>query len=454
MEAIKNFLFTSRVNTPLKSEKIGDFFLSPLRGSFGGKRVITFHDHSRQIDASYTPAATWAKIAQKIVALALLPLALVRALIKLVSLHNPAFRSFCTTPLPPNSTVDPQLLEMHLHVHNTADYCEGLGYYPGDISAIRFTPLDLTECACSNTSAFNRFSKPRRNSLENAIVNRLVSLHPNKDAPLRLLSMGSGGLMSDFITVEKLILAGFKNIDIDCVDDVIDDKKAANINNFFAKYPKVSISLNTYKSIKDLPEDKREYAAVLAVDFDPLETPNLEGHTCTIDLTKARRRLANDGFLALGYASEDTLSGPNMEEVVVYSKQTPVISSLVASFTKDLPTQDELTIALPAPNFGQPNEFFYALALAIEKREKAYSKITISILDKEKSNFLRPSLQELFPESPVQVNLHQETAKYDLLYTGVYEEEYISKTYKALLNKTGTAYILDSSGRISREKAA
>lgn len=95
---------------------------------------------------------------------------------------------------------------------------------------------------------------PRRNNLENAIVERLANSYSDKSQPIHLLSMGSGGLMSDFFTLEKLFLAGFKKITIDCVDPIgIDVNRIQRIQKFFAEYSEASFEIKAYKNIDEIP---------------------------------------------------------------------------------------------------------------------------------------------------------------------------------------------------------
>ena len=107
MHKLNNFLLASRTNTSLINEKIGDYLLNPARGFFGGRRVIVFHDNSMHISnqhISNVSSNKFAQVALKIAAVALLPLSLIGALIKLSCFTNKSYRDFCFQKLPPNST--------------------------------------------------------------------------------------------------------------------------------------------------------------------------------------------------------------------------------------------------------------------------------------------------------------------------------------------------------------
>jgi hypothetical protein len=464
LNQLHNFLLVSRTNTPLISEKIGDCLLTPARGFFGGKQVIVFHDNSMHISdqhISNLSSNKYAQVALKIAAVALLPISLIGALIKLSCLINKSYRAFCFQKLPPNSTNHPQLLEMYQHVHNTCNFVSGSGF-PGDIrpARINLDSLGLYECACSDSGAYNRFTSSRRNKLENAIVQRLVDTKSNKNTPIKLLSMGSGGLMSDFITLEKLVLAGFKDISIDFVDPKEDnEKRIANINEFFNKYPEIAIKMQSYKKIDAIPDAKRNYDAVLAVDFEPLSSAlKEEALLSAIDLTKARRSIAEKGFLALGFSNEDSLFGPHMDNVRVLSRHQPVMLRLAANLSEQLPEKKELQIVVPSLDFPFINGFLFAMALAIEKASKNYDKVSVSYLREQdriqiETQKFQELLQGFFPSAQVECKQHQLHEKCDFLYTGSLEEEVETKQHLDLLSERATAYILYPQGNIYAQKA-
>ncbi|HEV3269680.1 MAG TPA: hypothetical protein VGZ69_03415 [Candidatus Rhabdochlamydia sp.] len=356
-----------------------------------------------------------------------------------------------------------RVVEIFQHVHAIRFYVSerrGSGeliFHPPSLTA-----LGLYECSCGNTGEFHRLNNPRRNKLEKAIVQRLVAIHSDKNDPVHLLSMGSGGLMSDFITLEKLILKGFKSILIDCVDPMeIDPKKIEGIREFFSKCSGISVDIHAYKNIKEVRREKENYSAVLAVDYDALASFSWENCLNALaDLVRARSLLNKNGFLALGFNSDDTLSGKTMETITLTSSS--LIESLTSDLIQQLKQKNELLLVLPSFKFaGAAHLLLYALSIAIEKSEKRYDKILISSLSKdiitpedwkkqERQAFEIMS-QVLFPNTEIEICCHEQGKKYDLLFTGSKEEEFA--TYSTLLNEEAIAYIIYPQGAIYRQNS-
>lgn len=75
----------------------------------------------------------------------------------------------------------------------------------------------LSECACTTSGKFNRYSNTRRADIENLFLAETTS-NFQKEQPFRYLSVGAGGCLQDFINLGKLIKAGFQNIEAVLVD--------------------------------------------------------------------------------------------------------------------------------------------------------------------------------------------------------------------------------------------
>lgn len=453
MNCIRNFLIVSRLDSSSRIEKVGDFFLSPARVLLGGKRVMVFQNvlvNVREEGAYLSSNGSWVRTALKItIALASLPFIVLGGAIKLFCLTDSDYRAFCTKEISQASTCHPKLFEMFQHVHSTADFVDK---YRGELV---FKPLGLSECSCSGTGAFHRLNNPRRNNLENGIVRRLVDIHEDKTAPIKLISMGSGGLMSDFITLEKLFLAGFKNIEIHCVDpEEIKPDQVQKIKEFFGGYKEISLSISSYTDIDQLPAGRRDYCAVLAVDYDVLADFSLKMRFKGLsDLMKARSRLGDSGFLALGFINEDTLSGKGMDPVILTGSAS-ASQSLITDLTQYFMKNDELFVAVPYLSFEGTQLLMYALAIAAEKAPDRYGKISVSWLDDKNSDALeefKNMLSSLFPKAEIQVSIHQEGQKYDLLFTGSLESEVESGKYLDLLKQDAFTYLLYPMGHMYRQ---
>jgi hypothetical protein len=455
MQQVKNFFITSRIDPPSFFEKGGDLLLTPARVLFGGKRVLVFYDNSMHISDQQVGSSSsqWIRIALKVRAFIMLPIAAIGVIIKLICLKEQSYRAFCAQRIPPNSTCHPKLFEMFQHVHSTADFTSDKW------GTLVFKPLKLSECSCQVTGAFHRFRSPRRNNLENAIVQRLVDIRPDKNLPIHLLSMGSGGLMSDFLTLEKLVLAGFKKISIDCIDPAgIDPGRVERIQKFFNDYAGVSIEIQAYKKIDEVSEEKTEYSALLAIDYDSLASSDLEERLiCTGDLMKAYKRLGIAGFLGLGCGDDDTLSGPQVAPIVLSSRPS-IIHSLANNLTQELPQKEEITISLPNPSFaGAPHLLIFSLALAVGKLAKPYHKISLTFtecVDQDEIMKFQTMMQALFPAINIEIGLlSEQNKKCDFLFTGSRESEFSSKKYLSYLNAQSITYIFYPYGKIFRQSS-
>ena len=488
MHLISNFFLLSRINTSSSLfETAGDFLLTPARMLFGGREVIVLNDGSIRAMNSIEPMKEPILFAPlepgekpflfplrtvvKIIAVVTLPLSLIGVFIKLPCFIDKNYREFYMQKLPEHSS---RLVEMFQHVHSTKSYVTEVQNFSGKF--LVFSPysslaaLSLFECACCRSEEFHRVNNPRRNNLEKALVQRLAEIHPDKSRSIYLLSMGSGGLMSDFISLERLVLEGFKNIYIDCVDpsfidpkdsnklDKDDLKKIKGIREFFNKCSDISVNIHAYKDIKEIHKEKKgNYSAVLAVDYDGLFTsPSYKAFIALTDLVKARSLLHESGFLALGFGRDDTLSGKMMETITL--TPSSLIESLASDLSRQLKGKDELLLAFPDFEFaGVVHLLLYALSLAIEKSGKPYKKISIITLSriekqikKEREAFESLS-QTLFPHKEIEICCHKQGQKYDLVFTGSMEEEFISNTYSTLLDEEATAYILYRQGSIYRQ---
>lgn len=456
MNCVSNFFLLSRQGSTSTTEKVADFLLRPARSLLGGQEVMVFHDGSVHLtdDKGFPlPEGFWGRTAGHIkTALVLLPWTALGTILKLSCCRSENYREFLFKEFSAAPECHPKLLEMFQHVHSTDKFISDPRR-----GALVFNPLQLEECTCPGSGAFHRLYSPRRDNLENAIVSRLVDIQVDKSAPIKLLSMGSGGLMSDFITLEKLVLAGFKSIEIDCVDPKgIDPVRVQNIKDFFATYPDVSLAISAYKKVDELPEKRRDYCAVLAVDYDHIGS-RISVETLTnalADLMKARSRLSENGFLALGFSEEDTLSGKGMDPIIL----TPGLcrgETLIADLVQHLSKKYEVRVAVPDLRFPVVSTVMYALAIVAEKFPEHYGRISISSLNpKEDPNYLQnfqAMLPSLFPGATTDFSIHEEGRKYDCLFTGSLEPIVNDKTYLNLLEQEAITYILYPRGDLYRQ---
>jgi hypothetical protein len=291
----------------------------------------------------------------------------------------------------------------------------------------------------------------------------------DKEQPLQLLSMGSGGLMSDFITLEKLVLAGFKEITIDCVDpEGIDEGRVKRVQTFFSEYPGAKVKMQAYKNIDEVPTERAAYASVLAVDYDvfgyvdycvPANRKMYKRLSGAGDLIKAYRRLLATGFLALGYSNEDSFSGPKLDPILLTSQRS-VIHTLGRDIIQQLPQQEKLTLGVTSLEFAEHvTSSLFAFAFAVEKSARNFRKITLLCLadceDQDKIKQFETLMCAYFPKSEIEITFSNEhEQKCDMLFTGTIEKEFISKEYLSFIKPESTTYIMDRPGNINRQTGA
>ncbi len=470
---ICNFFLSSRLDATSSIEKTADFLLTPARVLFGGKKVVVFFDSSAHVvdqGFHFGSQEPWTQTAVKItIALAAFPAVFLGAPIKLLCLNDKDYRSFCEKQIPIVSNCHPKLFEMFQHVHSTADFASHPIVDPEDFwvddSKLVFKPLDLYECSCEGTHAFHRLDNPRRNNFEKAIVDRLATIHPDKKAPIKLISMGSGGLMSDFIILEKLFLSGFENITLDCIEPKgIDPSKIESIKKFFKEYPNVSLNISAYDYVDDLPSEESGYSAVIAVDYDILAGSFSMDHLIGLaDLMYTRSRLTENGVLALGFSDEDVLFSKSMNPITILNSSTSLLNIFAEDLINHLKNQTDLSIIIPDLDFESFLLLMYGLAIAAEKAPESYRKISIfyrdssilnSIFENRRQKMLDDAqfaLDSLFPNADVEISAYQNGQKCDILLTGSLEDEFKSKEYLNFLNQMTLTYVIFPEGIIYRQ---
>lgn len=95
-------------------------------------------------------------------------------------------------------------------VENPRKFCVREGY---SAPRTEFSPLEVSECACVNTGAYDRPITDRRHNFENAMIQDLRQQFPNKDQTIRIMSLGCGDLLQETILLGRLILEGFPSYD-------------------------------------------------------------------------------------------------------------------------------------------------------------------------------------------------------------------------------------------------
>lgn len=274
--------------------------------------------------------------------------------------------------------------QMFQHVHAMKHFVEPFIDLKRRSFHLKFTSFGFTECCCTN-SVFHRIKSPRRNNLDAAIVDRLRIL--DKTQPIQLLSMGSGGLMADFILLEKLILEGFKSITLDCVEPCgIEESQIIKLRTFFEDIPDVTVKVEAFKDISEVPQ--KEYMCVTAIDYSEIgKKIHPQTLKCTADLMRAYSRLPESGFLVLGYAqNEDNLFGPTLDPILLSSSSS--VYQIAMNVIKLLLKKEELVFLLPTLT-GNNLAHQAMMCVSLASRNRGLKRVDLNIqssaIDKDRA---------------------------------------------------------------------
>ena len=181
MSDFLGFINNTHINSSSNFEKIGDFFLTPSRTVFGGKKFVYLEKNGEKLryESPQPEKAKWVKTALRIVAvlgLLLIPLGLLFKAVSLINKQPRQTYSDWTKPQACTKNKD-DLVQLFVRCRDNHLLKElffeivshperYLNKIPGEPSLHTYEPLGFTECACNN-QAFDRFKSPRRVNLEN-----------------------------------------------------------------------------------------------------------------------------------------------------------------------------------------------------------------------------------------------------------------------------------------------
>lgn len=158
------------------------------------------------------------------------------------------------------------------------------------------------ECSCPEGDCFNRFMNTRRQKIENRIVADLTTRDVPKDKPLTYLSLGAGGYLQDLFILTKLILAGYRTIQVFLVDPTFYETlfpQFEDVLSSLSEAPGISITVEHHLSVSVFHEQHPEVNIdlLLAIDFgDFMEALDA--------LVLSHQQLSDNGrfFLSMGEA--------------------------------------------------------------------------------------------------------------------------------------------------------
>jgi hypothetical protein len=162
----------------------------------------------------------------------------------------------------------------------------------------------LSECYCNGSHEFDRCRNYRRQNLEELIVKDAKQQFNADDAfLLNYLSIGSGGLLQDFILIIKLILQGYKKINIVFLEPRLSNSALQIFSQLarFAAQNNVMLVLRNFQNIREFTRDypAERFHLIHAIDLGS------DAYTAFNDLMIAHSLLADDGKFYLAFHQYD-----------------------------------------------------------------------------------------------------------------------------------------------------
>ncbi|OJU80938.1 MAG: hypothetical protein BGO10_06545 [Chlamydia sp. 32-24] len=130
-----------------------------------------------------------------------------------------------------------------------------------------------------------------REKLEKILFTLLSSLNLDKQSQVKLLSVGSGGLLQDYVFIGQLYKAGYRNISI-CLDEpILKESTLKDFRELFLSWPDLTIQI---QHTREIPKDC-SFNLCYAIDFDPILNNN-DADSAWKDLFKAFANCKEDGI--------------------------------------------------------------------------------------------------------------------------------------------------------------
>jgi hypothetical protein len=252
---VDGFLRFKNLDSKSYLEKIGNFFLNPVRQVFKGSEFHVISNKNNVFCYSFiSNKSITPSLVKRGLFVFLLPFSLLGLLIKAIGLISPENRQpIKHWELPKKyhrirrddltksdtSTIDDLVNELEKrnllrpliekHFENPENFLDYFGN--GSEGQWYFTKfLNLNECACGNNS-HNRLFSDMRFILQNKILEYVKTRSIKENKSISILSFGSGGGLQDFIILYLLIQMGVDNINLTLIDNdyTIFDKLAMSV---------------------------------------------------------------------------------------------------------------------------------------------------------------------------------------------------------------------------------
>ncbi len=171
---------------------------------------------------------------------------------------------------------------------NLADFIQSIYCMPRNPELLKDNPiysinfnmgeckiLELNECACIDASRIpleHSKSLGLRSQFEYQILKKIEKHHGDKklsEKPLRLMSFGCGGCLSDWMIATQLILNEFTCLELHLIDrDSGSGFWQDNLKQFLEHFPDVKITVSSYHTLEEFGEKKIQCDVAYALDLD------------------------------------------------------------------------------------------------------------------------------------------------------------------------------------------
>lgn len=271
-------------------------------------------------------------------------------------------------------------------IHNPQKFCSG------GQTRTSFPPLDISECSCENSGAYDRHLSDRRAQCEEEILTALLT----KGGSVRFMSLGCGEMLQEAILLGRLIEAGTTSIEIYLVDHYIRTEKVEKLQNFFEHYfPEADIKWFCARTVHEISISE-PLDLIYAIDFDQaLKSYDVEGEiinphiflgkeevpmnatqTGMEDLIKASRWLSDDGITFFGYGCYDAKMSGNSFTLLRRENMIDKIEDYVQSIQSNQPI------------FLETNAYQLVAPLIYDLLNKKITSIHIKLVSLNQTNTL------------------------------------------------------------------
>jgi len=148
-------------------------------------------------------------------------------------------------------------------------------YLGGGYTVLKILPFG--ECACSSglRASFDGKQTNKRAKLEQEILSEIEKRWGDKkNEKLVLTSIGSGGCLQEWVLLSKLVLMGFKHVEIHLADlNFKEDfsNVGPNLTHFFKQFPDIKYEFHFHHSFENFAQKNIQSDILLAIDWEKLE---------------------------------------------------------------------------------------------------------------------------------------------------------------------------------------